>query len=126
VAQTLLAGHTRDLVEEAGFCLLFERGQARRQLLVGWAFSRLQVSVERQTQRPIVRIAHAAERTGEDMFLLVGGIKPIAIGTFDFAHTEVFSLNTAKTEGPSPMRRKMHDSFLPETAVWSIQKWRFV
>ena len=106
VAQTLLAGHTRDLVEEAGFCLLLKRSQVRGQLLVGQAFSLLLVGVDRQTQRPIVCIAHAAERTGEDLFLLVDGIKPIAIGAFDCAHTEIFSPSAAKTEGSRPSVEK--------------------
>ena len=82
------------------------------------------IGVDRQAQPPIVGIAHTAEGTGQDLFLLVGGVKPIAIGAFDSVHTELFSHRATKTEGLTILA-KNERQFPPQDWSPGPQIWRF-
>jgi hypothetical protein len=86
MAQGLLGWHTGHFIEKGGFRLLFEHGQASRQLSGSQAPLLRFVGLDAQAQRPIVNVAHTAERTGQNLLLFCCRVKPILVGPLVLAH----------------------------------------
>lgn len=101
-------------MQKRGVFLLLEHGQLRRQLLGGESFARFLVRVDRETKRPIVRVAHAAKSAGKDVLLFVRRVETVEIGAFDCAHTLIFFRTGRNRKRPTPAPNK--ERFVPPQA----------
>src|SRR6266487_6286709 len=86
VAQLLLQGYTRHLMQPVILGLLLELCQAFTTLGEGEPFVSLGVRISAFSQRPVVNHTTAAEGTSKDILLCIGRVEPIAISAFVF-HT---------------------------------------
>ena len=122
VAQGLLCGHTRHLIEPGVFRLLLELGKHGRSLIIVDALLLLIVGVRAQTQCPVVDETRTAKGPSKILLLLVGGIPSVLVSAFLF-HALHCSRYVVKYQQFLRLRAR---SFLPPHLMGRVSTTEFL
>src|SRR5205085_1035524 len=102
IAEGLLERNRRNLIEPGCLFPLFEQHQPLRSILVGQTLTTLVVGVCPFAQRPVIDIAATPKRTGKNLLLFVGWVKPILVGFLLF-HALQYSTRTVSSQALPPL-----------------------
>src|SRR5438270_1798335 len=102
ISEGLLERNRRNLIEPGCLFPLFEQHQPLRSILVGQTLTTLVVGVIPFAQRPVIDIAATPKRTGKNLLLFVGWVKPILVGFLLF-HALQSSTRTVSSQALPPL-----------------------
>src|SRR6266702_590824 len=105
MSEGLLQGHSGNIIKPHSIFLLLQLGQLLCRPFIRQTFATLVVSIGTLSQCPVVDKATTPKGLGKYLFLLIGRIKPVFVGTllFHALHDSIYCVESLAALSSRPM-----------------------